>query len=134
MRAVLRALALAYAAGSAAALVEAGLLGALADAGLPQAARATGATLAPTGLAVALVRGGLFGLALALPWPAGRWVRRGLLLALAPAAWQLLVVLSWREGAGPLGLGLGLATPFLVLAAKALWGVVASGLARSVGS
>lgn len=132
MHAVLRALALGYAAGAVGALANSLVLVAAADAGL---LRALGVAIAPAftpaWLYPRLVWGGLFGLGLALPWPSGRWVRRGLLLSLAPTLVQLLVVFPWKAGQGLLGLELGAATPLVVLAVNAVWGVAASGVARA---
>lgn len=131
MHAVLRALAVGYAAGAVGALANSLFVVALADAG---ALRALGVAmapqLAPAWLQPRLVWGGLFGLGLALPWPAGRWVQRGLLLSLLPSLVQLLVVFPARGG-GMLGLELGFATPLVVLAVNAVWGVVASATARA---
>lgn len=135
MHAALRALAVGYAAGAVGALANSLALVAAADAGL---LRALGVAIAPplalSWLYPRLVWGGLFGLGLALPWPSGRWVRRGLWLSLAPTAVQLLVIFPWRTGQGLLGLELGAATPLVVVAANAVWGVVASGVARAARS
>ncbi|MDX1649680.1 MAG: hypothetical protein R3263_07480 [Myxococcota bacterium] len=135
MHAVLRALAVGYAAGSLGALANSLFVVALADAGVLRALGvAMAPQLAPSWLQPRLVWGGLFGLGLALPWPAGRWVRRGLLLSLVPTLVQLLVIFPWRAGQGMLGLELGAATPLVVLVVNAVWGVVASGAARAARS
>lgn len=72
-----------------------------------------------------IVWGGLWGFLFALPLGIPSALRRGLLLSLAPAAFQLFVVFP-RAGRGNLGLGLGTLTPVCVLAFTAVWGVAAS--------
>lgn len=135
MRSVLRALAVGYAAGAVGALANSVALWAAGQAGLTAALGvAIAPALTPAWLQPRLVWGGLFGLGLALPWPAAAWVRRGLLLSLAPSAVQLFVVFPWKTGHGLLGLDLGLLTPLVVLVANAVWGVVASGTARAARS
>jgi len=81
--------------------------------------------LTPAFLYPRIVWGGLWGLLFALPLGVHSTVRRGLLVSLAPTAYQLLVVFP-RAGRGALGLELGALTPVLVLAFNAVWGVVAA--------
>jgi len=81
--------------------------------------------LTPAFLYSRVVWGGLWGGLFALPLGVHSAVRRGLLLSLAPTAYQLLVVFP-RAGRGALGLELGALTPVLVLGWNAVWGVVAA--------
>jgi hypothetical protein len=81
--------------------------------------------LTPAWLYPRIVWGGLWGFLFALPLSAS-WLRRGLLLSLAPSLVQLCVVFPLRSGQGLLGLELGALTPVFVLFFNALWGVVAS--------
>jgi len=82
-------------------------------------------TLSPSWLYPRIVWGGLWGALFALPL-ATDWLRRGLLVSLAPSAVQLFVVFPIRAGKGALGLELGLLTPVFVLVFNGVWGVVAS--------
>ena len=79
--------------------------------------------LTPAFLYPRIVWGGLWGFLFALPLGIHSFVRRGLLISLAPAAYQLLVIFP-RSGRGLLGLELGALTPVLVLLFTAVWGVV----------
>jgi hypothetical protein len=72
------------------------------------------------------VWGGLWGFLFALPIGVTSWLRRGLLLSLAPSAFQLFVVFPRWAHRGMLGLELGALTPLCVLAFNAVWGLVAS--------
>lgn len=72
-----------------------------------------------------IVWGGLWGFLFALPLGTTSTLRRGLLLSLVPAAFQLFVFYP-RAGHGNLGLDLGLLTPVCVLVFSAVWGVAAS--------
>jgi hypothetical protein len=91
--------------------------------------RALGVAIAPELTAAWLypriVWGGLWGFLFALPLGVSSALRRGLLLSLAPTAFQLLVVFP-RAGRGVLGLELGTLTPVCVLVFNAVWGVAAS--------
>jgi len=88
----------------------------------------TGAWLSPR-----LLVGGLWGL-LFLPFASVSTVFwRGLLLGLAPALVQLLIVFPADPKAGVWGLGLGGWTPAYVLVANAVWGWTAAAWIRSVG-
>jgi hypothetical protein len=68
----------------------------------------------------------------ALPLARPRGLALGLLLGLAPAAYQLFVVFPQR-GSGIAGLALGVLTPLLVLAFTSIWGLVAALWLRLVG-
>jgi hypothetical protein len=131
VRGLARTLSLCFAAGAAGALAQALVVVAAGEAGVY---RALGVALAPAlsrdFLYRRLVWGGIWGALLALPFPANRWVRRGLLIGLAPAVAQLLVFFPYVTGQGFLGLELGAATPLVVLLSNAVWGVVASGWHR----
>ena len=76
--------------------------------------------------------GGLWGLLFALPLARPRGHALGLLLGLAPAAYQLFVVFPQR-GSGVAGLELGTLTPLLVLVFTSIWGVCAALWLRLVG-
>ena len=129
---MVRRLSLLLAAGAAGGLANALVVWWLADVGVARAlGLAVGAALTPGFLYPRIVWGGLWGLVFALPVSAGGWVRRGLLLSLAPSLVQLLVVLPFRDGRGLLGLELGGAMPLFVLVANAVWGLAASGWLRA---
>jgi len=85
--------------------------------------------LTPGWLYPRLVWGGLWGALFLLPI-AGGALRRGLLLGLAPALFQLFVVFPYWQGRGWLGVELGPLTPVVVIAANLVWGVAASGWLR----
>ncbi len=87
-------------------------------------------SLSPVWLYPRIVWGGLWGFLFVLPLSMG-WVRRGLLLGLAPSLVQLLVVFPVKAGKGYLGLEFGTLTPLIVLCVNAVWGVVASGWVRA---
>jgi hypothetical protein len=131
VRGLARSLSLCFAAGAAGALLQAFAVVAAGELGLY---RAVGVALAPAltreFLYRRLVWGGLWGALLALPFPANRWVRRGLVIGLAPALAQLLVFFPYVTGQGFLGLELGAATPLVVLLSNAVWGIAASGWHR----
>jgi hypothetical protein len=57
---------------------------------------------------------------------------RGLVFSLAPTIVQLFVVFPEKTAAGVMGLGLGALTPLVVLAANAIWGLVAAGWYRLI--
>ena len=80
-----------------------------------------------------IVWGGLWGFLFILPVLPGRWWLRGIVLSLAPAAFQLLYLYPREAGHGLLGLGLGTLTPVFVLAANALWGLAAAWLLHMTG-
>jgi len=134
MRSRARAASLAFASGVAGALGQLGAAWLAAQLGLPRAIGvALAPSLAPPSLYPRLVWGGLFGLLLLLPLAGGaHWVRRGLLVSLAPALFQLLWVFPFQAGRGPLGLELGWATPLWVVALSAVWGLGASAWLRAV--
>jgi hypothetical protein len=90
-------------------------------------------SLTPAWLYSRIVWGGLWGFLFMLPIARGRWWVRGIILSLAPSAVQLLWVFPHETRAGMLGLGLGMATPVVVLAANAVWGLTAAWLLRMLG-
>jgi hypothetical protein len=123
---VARSLSLLFAAGAVGGLAnsllvwicgQSGLTGALGVAIAPE--------LTPAFLYPRIVWGGLWGFLFALPFGVSSFLRRGLLLSLAPTAFQLLVMFP-RAGRGRFGLELGALTPVLVLGFNAAWGVVAA--------
>jgi hypothetical protein len=73
--------------------------------------------------------GGIFGLPLALPVLENRVVLRGLVAAVFPAAYTLMVLLP-QAGKGILGLSYGAFTPVLLGVIFALWGMTAAGWYR----
>ncbi len=79
-----------------------------------------------------IVWGGLWGFLFLLPLQ-GRWWLRGLVVSLAPSAFQLLWVFPHEAGEGVLGLRLGALTPAFVLASNAVWGLAAAWLLRMTG-
>lgn len=124
---VARELSLFFAAGALGGLANSLALFAAGELGLTGALGvAIAPALAPAWLYPRIVWGGLWGLAFVVPAFAGSWWRRGLALSLGPSAAQLFVVFPVKEGNGVLGLELGLLTPLVVLAANAVWGLVAS--------
>lgn len=127
---MLRKLSCAYAAGTVGALIACLLLWLLGREGL---SAWLGISLRPglTGpwLIGHLFWGGLFGLPLTLPILENRVAMRGLLAAVAPAAYTLLIYFP-RIGRGILGTGYGPLTPVLLAAVFALWGLAAAGWYR----
>ena len=121
-----RSLSLCFAAGAVGALANSVVSWLSGQLGIPHA---LGVSLAPAWtpawLYPRIVWGGLWGLLFVLPLSAGV-LRRGLLLSLAPALFQLFVVFPAWTGKGVAGLELGAATPVFVLLYDAVWGVVAS--------
>lgn len=89
--------------------------------------------LTPNWLYPRIVWGGLWGFLFMLPMVRGHWWLRGIVLGLAPSAFQLLYVFPHETGDGLLGLGLGALTPLFVLAANAIWGLSAAWLLRTTG-
>ena len=79
-----------------------------------------------------LVWGGLWGFLFLLPLR-GSWWLRGLVVSLAPSAFQLLWVFPQMTAHGLFGLRLGVLTPAFVLAANAVWGLAAAWLLRMTG-
>ncbi len=114
----------------------AGVLGGLANAAFVWGCGALGLG-AMVGVAIApqwtlpwlyqrLVWGGIWGGAFLLPVLTRSVLARGLAVSLGPTAIQLLVVFPNMLGKGMFGLELGRLTPVYVLAANAVWGVVAA--------
>jgi len=123
---VATSLSLFFAAGALGALVNSLLVWIVGQSGVPHALGvALAPELTPAWLYPRIVWGGLWGFLVALPLGVRSWLRRGLLLSLAPTLFQLFVVFP-RAGHGALGQGLGALTPVFVLAFNAAWGVAAS--------
>lgn len=74
-----------------------------------------------------LVWGGIFGLFLVLPIMTNSVLKRGLILGLIPAAFQLFVVFPIFLNQRIMGLNHGLTTPLFVVFLNLLWGVAAVG-------
>jgi hypothetical protein len=74
-----------------------------------------------------LVWGGIFGLFLVLPIMTNSVLKRGLILGLIPAAFQLFVVFPIFLNQRIMGLNHGLTTPLFVVFLNLLWGVSAVG-------
>ena len=123
---VAQSLSLFFAAGALGGLANSLLVWICGQAGLSQALGvAIAPELTPAFLYPRIVWGGIWGFLFTLPLGGGSFVRRGLLLSLAPSAYQLFVVFP-RAGRGTLGLELGALAPALVLVFNAAWGIVAS--------
>jgi hypothetical protein len=127
---MLRKLSCAYAAGTVGALIACLLLWLLGREGL---SAWLGISLRPGltshWLVGHMLWGGLFGLPLALPILESRVAMRGLLAALVPSAYTLLIYFP-RIGRGILGTGYGPLTPVLLAVVFALWGLAAAGWYR----
>lgn len=74
-----------------------------------------------------LAWGGIFGLFLVLPVLTNSVVKRGLILGLLPAAFQLFVVFPIFLNQRIMGLNHGLTTPLFVIVLNLLWGLAAVG-------
>ncbi len=128
-----RRLSLCFAAGAFGALINSTLLWVAGHYGLTAAVGvAIAPQLAPAWLYPRLVWGGLWGLQLALPLRHSP-LQLGILLSLAPTAFQLLWVFPYRSGHGWLGLELGLLTPVLVWSFNLIWGWAAVAWLRGTG-
>lgn len=90
-------------------------------------------SLTPSWLNPRIVAGGLWGFLFLLPFVNGQWWLRGLILSLAPSAYQLLYVYPREAGQGYFGLDLGMLTPVYIIGANALWGLSAAWLLRTTG-
>jgi hypothetical protein len=134
VRAHARRLSLVFAAGAVGAVANGLALWAAGASGLTAA---LGVRIEPSlsaaWLAPRVVWGGLWGLLFLLPLASQRWVAQGLALSLLPSLVQLFVIFPQHTSAGVLGLGLGAATPLVVLAANAVWGLAASGWLHVTG-
>lgn len=130
---MLRRLSLSFAAGVAGALLASLALWAAAHFGLSARLHvAIAPVLSPHWLYPRLVLGGLWGLQLLLPLTRQPFWR-GLLIALAPAALQLLWIYPFQTQQGWFGLELGLLTPVLMAAHWLIWGWTAVLWARATG-
>jgi len=131
MHGLARTLSLCFAAGAFGALVQSLGLVAAGEAGIHHALEVSLApALTREFLYRRIVWGGLWGGLLALPVGGNRWIRRGVLIGMVPAAVQLLVFFPYVTGQGFFGLELGWATPLVVVFWNAFWGVLASGWYR----
>jgi hypothetical protein len=130
MKALARTLSHCFAAGVVGGLANSLVVWAASQLG-PQSALvvAFAPALTSTWLYPRLVWGGLWGALFLLPIP-GSVLRRGLLLGLGPALFQLFVVFPYWRGHGMLGAELGVLTPVPVIAANLVWGIAASGWMR----
>jgi hypothetical protein len=79
-----------------------------------------------------IVWGGMWGWLGFLPIVATGWALRGIIVSLVPAAASWFYFLP-ADGAGLLGLSLGLLTPVVVLGFTMVWGLVTEGLADMCG-
>jgi hypothetical protein len=79
-----------------------------------------------------IVWGGLWGWLGFLPLMVRGWVSRGILISLVPTAVAWFYFLP-ADGAGLLGLSLGLLTPLVVLGFTMVWGLVTEGMAEMCG-
>lgn len=129
-----RQLSLVFAAGAVGALANSVALWAAGTSGLTGALGVRIApALAPAWLYPRVVWGGLWGLLFLLPLASQRWVAQGLMLSVFPTLVQLFVIFPYRTDAGALGTRLGALTPLVVIAANAVWGIVASAWLRVTG-
>lgn len=87
-------------------------------------------TLSPAWLYPRIVWGGLWGLLFALPFLKSRFLLKGTLLSLLPAAFQLLFVFPYKAHKGLAGLSLGMWTPVYVLVYNWVWGVATAAAIR----
>lgn len=87
--------------------------------------------LTPAWLYPRIVWGGLWGFLFLLTVPKAPWAVRGLVFSLGPSLVMLFVVFPAKTAAGMLGLGLGAATPAIVLVLNAVWGLSAAWLYRA---
>ena len=80
-----------------------------------------------------LVWGGIFGLFLVLPVMTNSVLKRGLLLGLLPAVFQLFVIFPIFLNQQILGLNHGWTTPLFVIVLNLLWGIAAAGWLKMTG-
>lgn len=133
MDAAAKRLSLAFAAGALGALANGLAIWLAGDFGLTAAIGVSIAPqLTPAWLYPRICWGGLWGFMFALPVLDRSWAVRGLVFSLAPTIVQLFVVFPQKTNAGVMGLGLGALTPLVVLAANAIWGLVAAGWYRLI--
>jgi len=74
----------------------------------------------------AVVWGGLWGLLFLFPLRCRNSLMRGLLISLAPTAFQFLVIFPLVMNLGYFGHHLGTLTPAVILVYNAVWGIIAS--------
>ena len=127
MNGALRKAALAFSAGTAGSVANTlfvilvGAAGVIAALGITARVQPT-----PDWIYPRIVWGGLWGFLLLLPVLRNRWIARGLLLGLVPAAYNLLVIFPWRTPHGLFGVGAGDLMFVLVFAANAVWSLTAA--------
>jgi hypothetical protein len=128
-----RSLSLCFAAGAVGGVARAFFLWVLAQLGVLAALDVSlGGSLSLGALYPRVFWGGVWGALFLLPVK-GSAVRRGLLLSLVPALFELFVVFPYWQGRGMLGVELGALTPVVVLAACAVWGLVTSAWLKGTG-
>ena len=88
--------------------------------------------LSPEMIYPKVVWGGIWGWLGFLPLSVSGWLARGVVISLFPAAVAWLVFLP-MDGAGLLGLSLGILTPVFVLGFNIVWGLATEGLAELCG-
>lgn len=81
-----------------------------------------------------MIWGGLWGLAFALTVMSFRsrkyWVRKGILISIAPTLFQLFFVFPYQTTYGTLGIELGMLTPLFIFCYNLVWGVFTGFFAR----
>ncbi len=91
-------------------------------------------SLSATSLYPRMIWGGVWGLAFALTVIHLRtrkhWVRKGMVVSLAPTLYQLFVIYPYQTPYGPLGIELGLLIPLFIFIFNLVWGIFAGFFAR----
>lgn len=131
MTTFVRRISVCFAAGCFGALINSWLVWYLGRLGIPNK---FGVAIAPVWslqfLYPRLIWGGIWGSIFIFPiLRSGFWVgvfSRGILLSLAPTAFQLFYVFPFLLGKGMLGIGLGRLTPVFVCIYNAVWGIAAA--------
>ncbi len=131
MRSVARVLSLVFAAGALGGVANGLVVWLFGRWGIPAA---LGVDLAPAfswpWMYPRIVWGGIWGVALLLPFLGRSMVLRGLAVSVLPSLAMLLIVFPFKLDAGWFGLELGAATPLFVLVYNAVWGAVAGAWLR----
>ena len=86
--------------------------------------------LSEYGMYRTVVHGGLWGFLFFLPMLNGALIRKGMVLALLPALFELLFVYP-RQGHGWFAVNLGILAPLVIALKWQLWGLVAALVNRS---
>jgi hypothetical protein len=122
-----------FAAGALGGLTCSVLIWALGEFGVTAAAGvAMAPSLSAAWLYPRIVWGGIWGAVFLLRVPGGGWLKRGLLLSLAPSAAALLWFLP-QAGAGLFALDRGTLAPLFVLLVNASWGLTAAFALKQAG-